>query len=145
MASVITLKPPVRVAIQTSPQIFDTYGGDQLIKKVVEGSTNSNVAIKPLVARIDRRAYVVFDYGVSSDDSEPQVVRLRIKLVESSLFCVKLSDTRDYVNSVVNGDKKTNAKHGLSFPRVVDVRKKEQAEGTSPGTIADRLGDQCTV
>ncbi|KAI9770368.1 MAG: hypothetical protein M1839_003210 [Geoglossum umbratile] len=145
MASTITLKPPVRVVIETSPQLFDTYGGDQLIRKAVEGSTNSNVTIQPLITRIDRRAYIVFDYGVPNDDNKPQVVRLRVKLVEPSLSCVKLSDQRAYVNSVVDGDKKMNAKYGLSFPRVVDVRKKEQAKGTSPGTTANRLGGQCTV
>jgi hypothetical protein len=74
MASTITLKPPVRVVIETSLQIFDTYSGDQLIGKAVEGSTNSNVAIQPLITRIDCRAYIVFDYGVSSDDNKPQVV-----------------------------------------------------------------------
>jgi hypothetical protein len=73
MAS-IALKSPVRVVIQTSLQIFDTYGGDQLIEKVVEGATNSNVPIQPLVTRVDRHAYIVFDYGVREDDDEPQVI-----------------------------------------------------------------------
>jgi hypothetical protein len=37
------------------------------------------------------------------------------------------------VNSVIDRDKKMNAKYGLSFPRVVDVRKKKQVKGTSLG------------
>jgi hypothetical protein len=37
------------------------------------------------------------------------------------------------VNSVVDGDKKMNAKYSLSFSRVVDVWKKEQVKGMSPG------------
>jgi hypothetical protein len=37
------------------------------------------------------------------------------------------------VNSVVEGDKRMNTNYGLSFPWVVDARKKAQVKGTSPG------------
>ncbi|KAI9783267.1 MAG: hypothetical protein M1839_004107 [Geoglossum umbratile] len=113
MTSTIALKVPVRVAIETSPEVIDTYSSDQLIEKIVERARTSNVTIRHLLTRIDRNAFITFDYGVPDDDNGPQVFRLRLRMTESGLSCDKLSSGRRYVayvNSIVEGKTRTNIK-----------------------------------
>ena len=102
MTSTIALKAPVRVAIETSPEVIDTYSSDQLIEKIVERARTSNVTIWHLLTRIDRNAFITFDYGVPDDDNGPQVFRLRLRMTESGLSCDKLSSGRRYVGSPVD-------------------------------------------
>ncbi|KAH0562516.1 hypothetical protein GP486_002791 [Trichoglossum hirsutum] len=122
MTSAIVLKAPVRVAVETSPEIIDAYSSDQLIEEIAGHAHHaSNVAIQHLLTRIDRNAFIIFDCGVPDDDNGPQVFRLRLRMTESGLSCDKLSSGRRYmayVNSIVEGKRRINVKYGLGFPRV---------------------------
>ena len=147
--------PPVRVLIRTRPAQLQKIhpsldqADTKLIEKLcVELSITDKTKINHLITttsdekkNLKERVDIVFDYGVPTNECQPQVVAYSVK-VDGSLLTIKQlfhPQIKPKVNQTVEVWRTTNSKYGYNFPSRTDVRRRRLDLGDAlsvsvPGT-----------